>query len=87
VPSRGCGRPAPTRRNARLSSSAGRPLSGFAHDRLERAGVLEPAGHDRYYLNEARYKVYRGRRRTRATVVLALLVIGIFILYLLRDLL
>jgi hypothetical protein len=60
---------------------SGRPLAGFAHQRLERAGVAQPAGNDRYYLNEAAYDAYRGRRRKRAMVIVALLMMGIAILY------
>jgi len=62
-----------------------RPLSGFTHRRLERAGVLQPAGNDRYYLSDAAYETFSTRRRTRAMVVLTLLLIGIAILYFRGD--
>jgi hypothetical protein len=57
------------------------PLSSFTHHRLERAGVLKAAGNDRYYLNGAAYEAFRTRRRTRALVVVTLLLIGIAMLY------
>jgi hypothetical protein len=62
-----------------------RPLSGFTRQRLERAGVLHPAGNDRYYLDAGAYEVFRARRRTRAMVMAALLLIGIAILYFRGD--
>ena len=62
-----------------------RPLSGFTRQRLERAGVLQPAGNDRYYLNVGAYEVFRARRRKRAMFMAALLLIGIAILYFRGD--
>ena len=62
-----------------------RPLSGCAHHRLVRSGGLQPAGNDRYYWHEAAYDAYRSRRRTRALVLMALLLIGIAILYFRGD--
>lgn len=57
------------------------PLSRFSRGRLARAGVLQPAGNDRYYLNDAAYEAFRARRRTRAAVIVTLLSIGIAVLY------
>ena len=51
----------------------GGPIERFVHGRLERAGALHPAGNDRYYLYPAGYERFRGRRRVRALMVLALL--------------
>jgi hypothetical protein len=62
-----------------------RPLSRFVQHRLERSGVLLAAGNDRYYLNEAAYDAYRGRRQKRAMVIIALLLIGLAILYFRGD--
>ena len=58
-----------------------RPLAGFTHARLERAGVLRSAGNDRYYLDEGGYAAYRQRRRRRAMVAFMLLAIGVALLY------
>jgi hypothetical protein len=62
-----------------------RPLSGFTRQRLERAEVLRPAGNDRYYLNVGGYEAFRARRRKRAMVMAALLLIGVAILYFRGD--
>jgi hypothetical protein len=56
-------------------------LSRFTRDRLARAGVLQSAGNDRYYLNDTAYEAFRARRRTRAAFIITLLFIGIAVLY------
>src|SRR5262245_49852006 len=58
-----------------LLHSGGR-IERFVHGRLERAGALQPAGNDRYYLHAAAYERFRGRRRTRALIVLSALAAG-----------
>jgi hypothetical protein len=57
------------------------PLSRFTHGRLARAGVLQSAGNDRYYLNDAAYEAFRARRRMRAAFIVTLLLLGIAVLY------
>ncbi|MGH9176736.1 MAG: hypothetical protein ACRD1H_20375 [Vicinamibacterales bacterium] len=44
-------------------------LASFVHRRLERAGVLQPAANDRYYVNERAYRAFQTRRRRRALVM------------------
>jgi len=51
----------------------GGPIERFVHGRLERAGALHSAGNDRYYLYPAGYERFRGRRRVRALIALAVL--------------
>jgi hypothetical protein len=60
-------------------------LGDFAQRRLKRSGVLIPAGNDRYYFDAKAYATFRARRRQRALVVVAALVVGIAILYLRGD--
>jgi len=59
----------------------GGKVSAFVYKRLGRAGALVPAGNDRYYLNQAAYDAFRGRRRTRGLIVLAALLGIIAVLY------
>lgn len=55
-------------------------LGDFVYRRLQRAGVLLPAGNDRYYFSAPAYAAYRARRRKRALMVVIALVIGVAIL-------
>ena len=59
----------------------GGPIERFVHGRLERAGALQPAGNDRYYLYPAGYERFRGRRRMRALILLSVLAAVIAGLY------
>jgi hypothetical protein len=56
-------------------------LDAFVFRRLRRAGVLEDAGHDRYYWDAAAYDMFRGRRRRRASIALAALLLGLLMLF------
>jgi hypothetical protein len=60
-------------------------LGDFVNGRLQRAGVLVPAGNDRYYFEATAYAAFRGRRRKRAAIAIALLLIGVALLYLRGD--
>jgi len=55
----------------------------FVYRRLERSGVLRPAGNDRYYLEQPAYDAFCRRRRIRGLVILAILVTAVAIAYLL----
>lgn len=70
-----------TRERAVTLERTGR-LGRFVHRRLEHAQVLVAAGNDRYYLNAPAYTGFRRRRRRRAMLVLAILLIGIAVVYL-----
>jgi hypothetical protein len=59
----------------------GGPLTQFVYRRLAAAGVLIPAGNDRYYLDEAAYDAFRGRRRRRALIVLGVLLVVLLMLF------
>ena len=54
----------------------------FVFDRLRRAGVLQDAGNDRYYLHDAAYAGFRAARRRRALAAATILLIGVALLYL-----
>jgi hypothetical protein len=57
-------------------------LNAFVFRRLHRAGAIQDAGNDRYYLDARAYETFRARRRRRALVVmvaLLLLVAGLFL--------
>ena len=56
-------------------------LTGFVHRRLERAGVLQPAANDRYYLNETGYDAFHTRRRRRAIGALIILAGAFAVMY------
>lgn len=56
-------------------------LTGFVHRRLERAGVLQPAPNDRYYLNETANHAFQAGRRRRAIGVLSFLVAALAVMY------
>ena len=60
----------------------GGAISGFVYRRLANAHAIVPVGNDRYYLDDAGYRAFRGRRRQRGMVVLALLVIIATVIYL-----
>ena len=60
-------------------------LADFVYRRLQRAGVLVPAGNDRYYFEASAYAAFRGRRRKRAVIAIALLLIGFALLYFRGD--
>ena len=66
------------------------PQDGFFNrlvfNRLRRAGVLQHAGNDRYYVDDAAYGRFRTGRRRRAMATVAMLLIGIALLYLRGDL-
>jgi hypothetical protein len=64
---------------------AGGALARFVYQRLEGAGALQPAGHDRYYLDEAAYGRFRGRRRKRALLVLGLALLAVLMVFLRGD--
>jgi hypothetical protein len=56
-------------------------LARLIRGRLERAGALRAAGNDRYYLLMDAYERYRGRRRLRAWVIVALLLLAVATVY------
>lgn len=58
------------------------PVVRFVHQRLERAGVLQPAANDRYYWDEPAYHELVRRRHRRALIVVGLLVLMITMIYL-----
>jgi hypothetical protein len=53
-------------------------IAGWLHRRLQNAGVIRAAG-ARYYFDESSYAIFRARRRRRATVVLASVLVAIAI--------
>jgi hypothetical protein len=69
-----------TAERAILLEDAGRASRGVQR-RLVEAGALVSAGNDRYYLNQPAYEAYRGRRRTRANIVLAVLAVIVLVMY------
>lgn len=56
------------------------PLDGRALDRLLGAGAVREAGPGRYWLDVAGYGAYRGARRKRALVVLAVGLVVVLVL-------
>jgi hypothetical protein len=56
-------------------------LARLVHGRLERAGALQAVGNDRYYLVMDAYERYRGRRRVRAWIIVAILLLGVATVY------
>jgi hypothetical protein len=56
-------------------------LAGLVRNRLERAGALQPAGNDRYYLLMDAYERYRGRRRVRAWIIVTVLLLAVATVY------
>src|SRR5262245_36812313 len=56
-------------------------LSRLVQGRLERAGALQAAGNDRYYLLMDAYERFRGRRRVRALIIFALLLVAVATVY------
>jgi len=53
-------------------------IAGWVHRRLQNAGAIRAAG-ARYYFDESSYAAFRARRRQRAMIVLACLLVGIAI--------
>jgi hypothetical protein len=56
-------------------------IGAWVRHRLLRSRVLGANGADRYYLIESSYSAFRRRRRQRALVAIALLIIGILIMF------
>jgi hypothetical protein len=73
-----------TAERAILLEHSGR-LSDFVYRRLRHAGAIVAAGNDRYYLSEGAYDVFRGRRRRRALIVVALVLAIVATLYVRGD--
>jgi hypothetical protein len=55
-------------------------IGGWVRHRLLRNRVLGESAGDRYYLIESGYDAFRRRRRQRALVAFALLIIGVLIM-------
>ena len=60
----------------------GGPVTQFVYRRLATAGVLISAKNDRYYLDEAAYDAFRGRRRQRALVLIGALLVILLVMFL-----
>jgi hypothetical protein len=56
-------------------------LARLVQRRLQRAGALQAAGNHRYYLLMDAYERFCGRRRARALVILALLLVAFATVY------
>lgn len=69
-----------TAERAILMERAG-PVAVFVHRRLERAGVLQAAANDRYYLNETAYRTFQARQRRRAMAVIVSLIVVLSVWY------
>ena len=69
-----------TAERAILMERAG-PVEGFVHRRLERAGVLQAAANDRYYVNETAYRAFQARGRRRAVAVMVSLIGAFAVMY------
>jgi hypothetical protein len=55
-------------------------LERFVRSRLERAGAIAHSGGGRYYVVEHAYGAFRRRRRTRAWLVLAIMLVAVGVL-------
>lgn len=53
----------------------------LVHGRLQRAGALQSAGNDRYYLPMDANEQYRGRRQVRAWIIVTVLLFGVATVY------
>jgi hypothetical protein len=62
------------------------PVGEFVHRRLQGAGVLVSAGHDRYYVNQHAYTAFRRRRQRRAVLVVGVVVLVMALLFFRGDL-
>lgn len=60
-------------------------IARWVRRRLLDSRAIAGAGNDRYYLLENGYAAFRGRRRKRAMMAGALLLIGLFILWFRGD--
>jgi len=49
--------------------------------RLERAGALQSAGNDRYFLRMAAYERFQERRRMRVWIIVTILMLGVVTVY------
>jgi hypothetical protein len=56
-------------------------LARLVQGRLERGGALQNVGNDRYYLRMDAYERYRGRRRLRAWIIVAILLLAVATVY------
>jgi len=56
-------------------------LARLVQGRLARAGALQAVGNDRYYLLMDAYERYRGRRRVRAWIIVAILLLAVATVY------
>jgi hypothetical protein len=56
-------------------------LARLVQGRLARAGALQAVGNDRYYLLMDAYERYRGRRRGRAWIIVAILLLAVATVY------
>lgn len=75
---RGLSRAGATTPGAAQPVSSTRAIDGRALERLAAAGAVRDAGGGRYWLDEAAYGAYRGERRRRALIAVAVvLAIGI----------
>jgi hypothetical protein len=62
------------------SISASRPIDGRALERLLGAGAVREAGPGHYWLDLEGYGAYRGERRKRALIVLAVGLVVVLVL-------
>jgi hypothetical protein len=56
-------------------------LARLVRSRLQRAGALQAAGNNRYYLLMDAYERYRGRRRMRAWIIVTILMLAVASVY------
>jgi hypothetical protein len=61
------------------------PLGDWRLRRLASEGAVHTSGDGRYSFDEAGYAAYRSRRRRRAFVVLAVLLLAILAFYLIQE--
>jgi hypothetical protein len=60
-------------------------LKRMVFRRLRASAVLRDAGNDRYYWDAAAYSEFRGRRRRRAALAIAAIVLGVLMLFFSGD--